>query len=73
MKHVKTLVKQMILDNIDISVAICLIIILQLCNSWPLFTIVAANKSEFRIIIQCIWNFALDFYILYHCVTSVLH
>lgn len=45
MKHVKTLVKQMILDSIDISVAICLISIQQLCNSWPLFTTLAANKS----------------------------
>lgn len=45
MKHVKTLVKQMILDNISISVAICLISTLQLCNSWPLFATLAANKS----------------------------
>lgn len=30
MKHVKTLVKQMILDNINISMSICLISTLQL-------------------------------------------
>ena len=44
MKHIKTLVKQIILDNIDISVSICVISILQLRNSWCLFTTLAANQ-----------------------------